>query len=488
MATTRIYGQSLSLLTDLYEITMAYSYWRAGIAEREAVFGVFFREHPFSGGYTVAAGLEAVVEWIEALRFTDDDREYLAHLTGSDDQSLFDAAFLEYLENLEFRCDVDAVLEGTVVFPGEPLLRVMGPILQCQILESAILNLINFQSLIATKAARVVMAACEEPVVEFGLRRAQGIDGALSASRAAYIGGCAATSNLLAGKLFGIPVKGTLAHSWVMCFDSELEAFEVYAEAMPNNCLFLVDTYDSLEGVRQAILVGRKLEQTGHRMLGVRLDSGDLAYLSIEARRMLDDAGFPNAAVLASNNLDEHLISSLKQQGATIAVWGVGTHMVTAYDEPALGGVYKLTAVRNLPTDSWKYRLKLSEQVSKTSIPGVLQVRRFSSQGQFLADVIYDEQLGLESPVIAVDPNDATRRKRIPEDTPGENLLESIFASGRRVMELPTLEQSRRRARAQLESLHPGIKRLVNPHAYPAGISLNLFELRNRMIHELKNR
>ncbi len=486
MASPTIYKESLSLLTDLYEITMAYAYWRAGIAEREAVFSVLFREHPFQGGYTVAAGLESIVEWIESLHFTEDDRAYLGKLTGNDSKPLFDPEFLDCLAGMEFACDLDAVPEGTVVFPRQPLLRVMGPILQCQILETAVLNLVNYQSLIATKAARVSIAAREDSVIEFGLRRAHGIDGGLSASRSAYLGGCAATSNLLAGKLFGIPVKGTLAHSWVMCFDSELESFETYADAMPNNCVFLVDTYDSLEGVRNAIAVGVKLREMGHRMIGIRLDSGDLAYLSIEARRMLDDAGFSTAVILASNNLDEHVIASLKEQGATIAVWGVGTHLVTAFDEPALGGVYKLTAIRDSPGDPWTYRLKLSEQVNKISIPGILQIRRFSKGGEFLGDVIYDLQLGLPDPLIAVDPTDSTRRKRIPGDASGSDLLVPVLRAGRRVIDLPTLEESRRHCSSQLNGFHAGIKRLVNPHAYPAGVAENLFELRNRMILELK--
>ncbi len=486
MSTLPIYKESLSLLTDLYELTMAYSYWKAGIAEREAVFVVYFREHPFQGGYTVAAGLESIVEWIEALQFTEDDRSYLGQLEGNDGKPLFDREFLDYLAGMRFACDLDAVAEGTVVFPRQPLVRVMGPILQCQILETAILNSVNFQSLIATKSARVSMAARGDSVVEFGLRRAQGIDGGLSASRAAYLGGGAATSNLLAGKLFGIPVRGTLAHSWVMCFDTELESFETYANAMPNNCVFLVDTYDSLGGVRHAIAVGERLRDMGHRMIGIRLDSGDLAYLSIEARRMLDDAGFSDTLILASNNLDEHVIASLKEQGATIGVWGVGTHLVTAFDEPALGGVYKLTAVRNSSGDRWTYRLKLSEQVNKASIPGVLQVRRFSKGGDFLGDVIYDEQAGLSDPVVALDPTDATRRKRIPSDASGADLLVPVLRAGRRVIDLPTLEESRRHCRSQLEGFHAGIKRLVNPHDYPAGVADNLFELRNRMILELK--
>ena len=488
MSTLGIYRDSLSLLTDLYELTMAYAYWKAGIADREAVFGLSFREHPFRGGYTIAAGLASVVDWVEGLGFTEDDLSYLAGLQGNDQKPLFDEGFLDYLRKLEFSCDIDAVPEGTVVFPHQPLVRVMGPILQCQILETAVLNLVNFQSLIATKAARVCNAAAGQPVVEFGLRRAQGIDGGLTASRAAYVGGCAATSNVLAGKLFGIPVKGTLAHSWVMCFDSEPESFQVYAEAMPNNCVFLVDTYDSLEGVRRAVDVGRWLAEHGHRMIGIRLDSGDLAYLSIEARRMLDEAGFEDATIVVSNNLDENLISSLKQQGATIGVWGVGTQLATAFDEPALGGVYKLTAVRDDPVSAWKYKIKLSEQVSKASIPGVLQVRRYRKGSEYIADVIYDEQMGLPHDVVALDPTDATRQKRVPADCEGSDLLVPVFRSGRRVMEMPSLEESRRRTAGQLERFHATIKRLVNPHEYPAGVAENLSRLRRDLILELRER
>ena len=488
MSTLRIYRDSLSLLTDLYELTMAYAYWKAGIADRQAVFVVSFREHPFRGGYTIAAGLASVVDWVERLGFTDDDRSYLAGLQGNDQKPLFDEGFLEYLRKFEFSCDIDAVPEGTVVFPHQPLVRLTGPILQCQILETAILNLVNFQSLIATKAARVCNAARGEPVIEFGLRRAQGIDGGLTASRAAYLGGCAATSNVLAGKLFGIPVKGTLAHSWVMCFDGEPESFQVYAEAMPNNCVFLVDTYDSLEGVHRAVDVGRWLARHGHRMIGIRLDSGDLAYLSIEARRMLDEAGFEDATIVASNNLDENLISSLKQQGATIGVWGVGTQLATAFDEPALGGVYKLTAVRDDPESAWKYKIKLSEQVSKASIPGVLQVRRYRRDSEYIADVIYDEQMGLPDDVVALDPTDATRRKRVPAGCEGSDLLVPVFRSGRRVMEMPSLEESRRRAAGQLERFHATIRRLVNPHEYPAGVAENLSRLRHDLILELRER
>ena len=342
-----MYQSALGLLTDLYQLTMAYGYWKTGCHDRQAVFHLSFRKPAFGGGFTVAAGLETVVEYMETLRFDPDDLAYLAGLRGNDGQPLFEAAFLDYLAEMRLDCDVHGMPEGTIVFPHEPLLRVTGPLLQAQLLESALLNIVNFQTLVATKAARVALAARGEPVLEFGLRRAQGIDGALAASRAAYLGGCVATSNVLAGRLFGIPVRGTHAHSWVMCFDDELEAFRAYAQAMPNNCVFLVDTYDTLNGVRHAIEVGREMRQQGHEMIGIRLDSGDLAWLSIAARRMLDEAGFPQATIVASNDLDEHLIASLKEQGATIGIWGVGTRLITAYDQPALGGVYKLAAIRD---------------------------------------------------------------------------------------------------------------------------------------------
>src|SRR6185436_18428573 len=342
-----IYGPtSLALLTDLYQLTMAYGYWKAGTWDREAVFLLHFRKPPFGSGFTIACGLAPAIEFIERFRFTGDDLEYLASLTGNDGNPLFEREFLDFLHNLELACDVDAIPEGTAVFPHEPLLRVKGPLLQAQLLETPLLNLMNFQTLIATKAARVCLAAQGEPVLEFGLRRAQGIDGAVSASRASYAGGCAATSNVLAGKLFGIPVKGTHAHSWVLSFDSELEAFDTYAEAMPNNCVFLVDTYDTLQGVRHAVEIGRRLRERGHEMVGIRLDSGDLAWLSIQARRILDEEGFPDAQILASSELDEHLIESMKLQGSRIVVWGVGTRLVTGGGDPALGGVYKLTAIR----------------------------------------------------------------------------------------------------------------------------------------------
>ncbi len=483
------YRTSLALLTDLYQLTMAYGYWKLKRENEEAVFHLFFRRTPFgggSGGYAIAAGLEPVVELLESMRFEADDVDYLATLTGNDGKPLFESGFLDHLRQWRFACDVDAIPEGTVVFAQEPLLRVTGPILQAQILETALLNIVNFQTLIATKASRVCAAAQGEPVLEFGLRRAQGVDGALAASRAAHIGGCASTSNVLAGRLFGIPVKGTHAHSWVMSFDNELEAFDAYAQAMPNNCVFLVDTYDTLEGVRRAAEVGKRLRQRGHEMVGIRLDSGDLAYLSIEARKILDAAGFPKAAIVASNDLDENIIASLKQQGAAISIWGVGTKLVTAYDQPALGGVYKLGAIRETPSAPWHNRIKVSEQAIKTTTPGILQVRRFRDSQRFIADMIYDETLrgGARTPVphTIVDPKDPTRRKVMDAAATSEDLLVPVFRAGRRVYEPPALNVIRDRTKSQLALLHPAIQRLLNPHEYPVGLAPTLHETKMAMI------
>ncbi|HSU55428.1 MAG TPA: nicotinate phosphoribosyltransferase, partial [Candidatus Dormibacteraeota bacterium] len=408
--------RSLALLTDLYQLTMACAYWKSGTANKEAVFHLSFRTPPFNSGFTIACGLAQAIEFINDFQFDESDTEYLRTINGRDGKPLFPADFLKFLRELRFSCDVDAIPEGTVVFPHEPLVRVQGPILQGQLLETPLLNFLNFQSLIATKAARVCLAAQADPVVEFGLRRAQGMDGGLTASRAAYLGGCAATSNVLAGKTYGIPVAGTHAHSWVMSFDSELEAFAAYSKALPNNCIFLVDTYDSLKGVQHAIQVGRELREHGHELGGIRLDSGDLAFLSIEARKLLDEAGFPNAVILGSNDLDEHIIESLKVQGATIKVWGVGTRLVTGHDTPALGGVYKLSAMRK-ENGEWEHKVKLSAQLAKITNPGILQVRRFRSQTEFVGDAIYDLDLGLPAAPTIVDPKDITRRKHFPRET-----------------------------------------------------------------------
>ena len=474
-----------ALLTDLYQLTMAYGYWKTRSHQKDAVFHLFFRKAPFQSGYTIAAGLSDAIAWLRDLRFTETDLAYLATLRGNDGAALFDREFLTYLGDFKFTCDVDAIPEGTVVFPNEPLLRVQGPIIQAQLAETALLNFINFQTLIATKSARICLATQGEPVLEFGLRRAQGVDGALAASRAAFIGGCDATSNVLAGQIFGIPVKGTHAHSWVMSFDDEPAAFRAYAEAMPNNCVFLVDTYDTLEGVARAIEAGRWLRSEGHEMAGIRLDSGDLAFLSIEARRMLDAAGFPDAVIVASNDLDEHIITSLKQQGARIGMWGVGTKLVTAFDQPALGGVYKLGAVREVG-GPWIYKVKLSEQAIKVTTPGILQVGRFMRNGEFIGDMIYNENAPPSGTRVIVDPNNTTRRKALPADATRENLLVPIFRGGVLVYKEPSLPEIKARAQTQLGHLYAGTKRLLNPHEYPVGLEPGLFELKTELI--FKNR
>ncbi|BDG02578.1 nicotinate phosphoribosyltransferase [Anaeromyxobacter oryzae] len=483
---SQLYRPSLALLTDFYELTMAYAAWKSGIAGREACFTLSFRQNPFHGGFSIAAGLEHAMDLVQHLRLDEEDLAFLAEQRGADGAVLFDRGFLEALRGLEVDVDVDAVPEGTVVFPQEPLVRVSGPVIPCMLLETALLTVVNFQTLVATKAARVCLAAHGDPVLEFGLRRAQGIDGGLAASRAAYLGGCAATSNTLAGRLYGIPVRGTHAHSWVMLHDGEAEAFEAYARALPANCVFLVDTYDTLEGVRRAIDAGRRLRETGHRLLGIRLDSGDLAWLSIEARRMLDAAGFQDAVIYASNELDETIIQSLKDQGARVAAWGVGTRLVTGQGDGALGGVYKLGAVRASRAAPWQHRVKVSEQAAKTTIPGLLQVRRFAAARGFLADVIHDELLGLPASAMIVDPLDPTRRREIPADTPGEDLLVPVFRRGRRVYDPPPLDAIRARTAAQLAGFHAGVKRFVNPHQFPVGLERRLYDLRTQLVLEAR--
>lgn len=476
-----LYRPSCALLTDFYQLTMAYAYWKSGKSDQEGVFHLSFRKNPFGGGFALAAGLEYVIDFLKRFSFSEDDLGYLEGLKASDGSPLFEKKFLEYLSHLEFECDVDAIPEGTVLFAPEPLLRISGPIIQCQLLETPLLNFINFQTLIATKAARVCLAAQGEPVMEFGLRRAQGIDGALTASRAAYLGGCHATSNVLAGKIFGIPVEGTHAHSWVMSFDHEIDSFRAFAEAMPNNCVFLVDTYQTIPGVERAIEVGLWLKSRGQRLHAIRLDSGDLAYLSIEARMRLDEAGLNDTKIIGTNDLDEHIIASLKEQHAAIGVWGVGTRLVTAYDQPALGGVYKLAAVRK-SGENWQHRVKLSEQTSKISLPGIQQVRRYYSGREAICDVIFNEEDSLTGECLMIDPLDPTRRKKISPSVPFENLLVPIFRRGECVYQVPSLAQSRERGIVQLNKFHAGIKRFVNPHAYPVGLHDKLYSLRTQLV------
>ena len=479
---------SLALLTDLYEVTMAYGYWKKQMAEDEAVFHLFFRKMPFQGGFAMAAGLHDVIEFVKRFRFEQSDLDYLATLQGADGSPLFETPFLDYLANLEFTCDIDAMPEGDMVFAYEPMVRVQGPIIQCQLLESALLTLTNFSTLIATKGARISLATEGDPILEFGLRRAQGIDGALTASRAAFIGGCTATSNVFAGKMLGIPVKGTHAHSWIMAFESELESFQAYAEAMPENCVFLVDTYDTLQGVRNAIEVGKWLHKHDRPLLGIRLDSGDLNYLSIESRKMLDEAGFPEAQIFASNELNETLIADLKHQGAKIAVWGVGTNLVTGQTQSALDGVYKLSAYRKQGAEKWQYKLKLSEQMTKVSNPGILQVRRFeNSQGEYVADALYDIHADISQGCTIVDPFDQTRQRVLSKEMKSRDVLTPIFRKGKLVYKDPPLVDIQAYAKKELAKFDKSIKRFFNAHIYPVGMEKSLFEYKIKLVDKIRD-
>jgi len=485
MYLTERYRLSLTLLTDLYQLTMAQGYWVKGMAEKEAVFHLYFRQNPFKGGYTVSAGLADAVDLLRNFRFSPEDISYLKSLRDNKAQPLFREDFLKYLETLRFTCDVAAMPEGTLVFPSEPLLRVSGPILQCQLVETPLLNILNFQTLIATKAARIVDAAGTDRVIEFGMRRAQGPDGALSAARAAFIGGIGATSDLLAGRLFNIPVKGTHAHSWVMSFAEEKEAFAAYAEVFPQDSVFLVDTYNTLNGVKNAIAVAREMRSKNTELQGIRLDSGDLAYLSIEARRLLDEAGFPNVSIVASNDLDEHLIQSLKLQGACIDTWGIGTKLVTAYDQPALGGVYKLGAIRQ-ENGEWDYKLKLSEQLIKISNPGIQQIRRFFGKDGFIADMIFSEDEPVSSPATIIDPIDPTRRKVIGDEVSYQDLLVPVFTKGEMLYDLPDLTEIQTYAKQQVNQLHETSRRFLNPHTYPVGLAEQLHNRKMDIIMQLR--
>ena len=468
-------------MTDLYELTMAAGYWKLGRTEERAIFTLSFRQAPFGGGFTVAAGLEGVVAFIEQFRFTPDELAHLEGLRGSDDRPLFEPAFLAYLADLRLGVDVDAVPEGTVVFPHEPLVRVTGSLLEAQLLETALLNLVNFPTLAATKAAHVTLAAGGAPVLEFGLRRAQGPDGGLTASRSAYLGGCFATSNVLAGRLFDIPVRGTHAHSWVLSFASEQEAFDAWADVMPGNAVMLVDTYDSVEGIANAIDTGRRMRERGHRLAGIRLDSGDLAYLSNRAREMLDADGFEETQIIASNDLDPETIESLQAQGARIDVWGVGTKLVTCYDQPALGGVYKLTAIQD--GDTWRTPVKVSSDTAKITVPGRLGVRRFyDADGTARADMIWDELNDLDGSRVIVDPADSHHRMTIDAAWTHKEVLVPVFRGGERVYTLPALAEARDHARHELGTLHPGILRQLRPHWYPAGLEWSLHRRRESLI------
>jgi nicotinate phosphoribosyltransferase len=481
-----VYGGSLALLTDLYQLSMAAGYWKTGASEREAVFHLTYRRPPFAGGYAIAAGIAPAIAYLRKLTFQPDDLAYLGSLVDAKGLPLFERDFLAYLGALRFQCTVDAVPEGSLVFPHEPILRVSGPILQAQLVETALLAIVNYQTLVATKAARVCQAARGAPVLEFGLRRAQGIDGGIAGSRAAYIGGVAASSNVLAGKLLGIPIRGTHAHSWVMFHDDELAAFRAYARAQPGNCTFLVDTYDTLDGVKHAIVVGNELRAQGYELAGIRLDSGDLAHLSIEARKLLDAAGFPKAKVVASNDLDEYLISSLHDQGARIDSYGVGTRLITAFDQPALGGVYKLGATKNADGTLHDV-IKLSEQPIKISNPGVLQVKRLRRGGELAGDVIYDQLQGYAGPTLH-DIEEPSRAPFTPAFDTAEDLLVTYLDRGEPVGTHGDLETARARAAAELAQLSPRTRRFLNPQPYPVGLDDHVHTRKQLLVSEARGR
>lgn len=467
------------LLTDFYQLTMASGYWQLGMHENEAVFHLLFRKNPFKGNHALSCGLGSVIDFLHNWTFKQDDLDYLATLKNAKNLPFFSKEFLDYLGAMRFACDIDAIPEGTIVFPHLPVLRVQGPLIQCQLLETALLNIMNFQTLIATKASRVCLAAQGEDVMEFGLRRAQGPDGALSASRASYIGGCAATSNTLAGKIYGIPLRGTHAHSWVTAFDSEQQAFKAYTKVMPHNSVLLVDTFNTITGVQHAIEAGRELRAQGAELSAIRLDSGDMADLSIKARKMLDDAGFENTGIVASNSLDEYLISALKQKGAKISSWGVGTSLVTAYDHPALDGVYKMSALKN-KNGKWDYKIKLSEQEVKISNPGRHQVRRFFCNEKYVTDVIYDIDIGIsEAPDVSIFDTDMPTI-RLDDYDASVDLLQPLYRRGKLVEQPPTIHAVRNAAMKEA-------KQFTDAHgneSYPVGLEKNLHELKLSLIQK----
>jgi len=481
---------NLTLLTDFYELTMMQAYYHAqkmGRRPQYAIFDLFYRENPHQNGYAVMAGLEQAVDYIKNLRFTEEDSAYLR------DTGVFSDDFIDYLKGFTFSGDIYAISEGTVVFPNEPLLRVKAPIIEAQLIETALLNILNHQSLIATKAARVCWAAQGDIVLEFGLRRAQGPDAGVFGARAAMIGGCHATSNVLAGKRFGIPVRGTHAHSWVMSHDTELEAFRKYAELYPRDCTLLVDTYDTLRtGVPNAIKTFTEMRENGVQFerLGIRLDSGDLAYLSKEARRMLDEAGFEKASISASNDLDENLIADLKAQGARINAWGVGTHLITSQGYPAFGGVYKLAA----ETDEdglWVPRMKLSENPAKTTNPGEKKLYRFYDKetGKVKADLItlMDENVTNENDLTIFDPLAPWRQMTL---TAGNftvrELLQPVFLAGKCVHESRGIMEIREDAIRERDTLWDEHKRLTRPQLYPVDLSQHLYDLKQGMIKMIR--
>ena len=468
-----------ALMTDLYELTMLAGYFEEGITEAPAVFDLFFRKNPFQGGYAVFAGLDPALAYLEGLRFTSSDLDYLAGL------GIFRPQFLDYLSGFRFRGRVTAPPEGTVVFANEPLLTVEGALAEAQFVETALLNIINFQTLVATKAARLNHAADSGSVIEFGLRRAQGPDGGLSVARAAYVGGVRSTSNVQAGAVFGIPVKGTHAHSWIMAFSDELTAFRKYAEVFPDSCILLVDTYDTLKsGIPNAITVARELRERGHELVGVRIDSGDLAYLSREARRQFDEAGFPRVRILASNELDEHVIESIRAEGGRVDLYGVGTRLATC-DGPgggALGGVYKLVRIDGRP------RLKVTSDIAKATLPDRKRlVRAVAPDGSFIQDVICLDGESVGPGETVFDPTNPLQHVALPADASFIDLRSVVMEEGKKSLPPEGLDVLADRCAAQLGLLPQGCLRFINPHRYKVSMSDGLNDLRARLIEEALN-
>ena len=476
-------NRNLTLLTDLYQLTMMNGYLLENRKDEIAVFDVFFRQNGMIT-YSVACGLEQVVEYIEGLRFGQEEIEYLKSL------KIFSQKFLDYLKDFKFTGDVYAVPEGTIVFPGEPILTVKAPIMQAQLIETAILNIINFQTLIATKAAKIRYAAKDDVIMEFGLRRAQAPDAGIYGARAAVIGGCNSTSNVLAGKMFDIPVSGTHAHSWVMNFSTEYEAFKAYAEVYPENSLLLVDTYDVLkQGIPNAIKVFDELKSKGYKPLGIRLDSGDLAYLSKKARIMLDEAGYPDAKICASGDLDEYSINSLKNQGAEINSWGVGTRLITSADMPALGGVYKLSAIVD-ENGEIVPKIKISETAEKITNPGFKNIYRVYDKktGKAEADCIFlrnEEKIDTTKPLTLTHPTD--RWKTITfTDYEIRELQKEIIKDGKVVYKMPSLNEIKKYTEKELESFWDEYRRLDRPHLFKVDLSDKLYELKTSMIEKIR--
>ena len=475
--------RNLTLLTDLYELTMMQGYFENEDVNQTVIFDMFYRNNPEGNGYAICAGLEQLIDYVKNLHFTEDEIDYLKSL------GIFKPAFLAYLRDFRFTGDIYAIPEGTVIFPREPLVKVIAPIMQAQLIETALLNIINHQSLIATKTARIVRAAQGDGVMEFGCRRAQGPDAAIYGARAAIIAGCVGTSNVLCGQMFHVPVSGTHAHSWIMSFPDELSAFRAYAKLYPDACILLIDTYDTLDsGLPHAIQVFKELREQGihPKRYGIRMDSGDLAYLSKKVKAALDAEGFTDAIISASNDLDEGLIGSLKAQGATINSWGVGTNLITSKDCPAFGGVYKLAAIWNEPEQRFEPKIKISENAEKITNPGDKKIYRiYDAQGMIIADLIAlaDEEFSSKDPLLLFDPIETWKKTLLPGGSYSmRELLIPVFRKGDCVYESPSVKEIQNICRRELNTLWEESKRFEYPHQTYVDLSRKLWNLKNNLL------